>query len=97
MTFVNIAVAVSALAGGGGQKRFRTETAIFQPSRNPGGVFVVFGRFFGCLNLRTHRNGILSHFESFWVILVKILMEFWEKTFWQVSGHGKTTKSEKTL
>ena len=26
MTFVNIAVAISALAGGGGQKRFRTET-----------------------------------------------------------------------
>ena len=28
MTFVNIAVAISALAGGGGQKRFRTETKI---------------------------------------------------------------------
>ena len=26
MTFVNIAVAISALAGGGGQKRFRTKT-----------------------------------------------------------------------
>ena len=45
ITFVNIAVAISALAGGGGQKRFRTETTIFQPSPNPGGVFVVFGRF----------------------------------------------------
>ena len=44
MTFVNITVAISALAVGG-QKRFRTETSIFQPGPNPGDVFVVFGRF----------------------------------------------------
>ena len=44
MTFVNIAVAISALAGGG-QKRFRTETEKNQPSPAAGGVFVVFDRF----------------------------------------------------
>ena len=35
---LNIAVAISALAGGGPFQDFA-------PSPNPGGVFVVFGRF----------------------------------------------------
>ena len=35
---------MSVLAGGD-KKRFRTETAIFQPSPNPGSDFVVVGRF----------------------------------------------------
>ena len=58
MTFVNIAVAISALAGGGGQKRFRTETRIRWCFRH-------FSRIFGCLSARGYRNGILGHFGSF--------------------------------
>ena len=58
MTFVNIAVAISALAGGGGaQKRFRTETRIRWCFRH-------FSRIFGCLSARGYWNGILG---SFWV------------------------------
>ena len=44
MTFVNIAVAISALAGGG-QKRFRTEPRIRWCFRH-------FSRIFGCLSAR---------------------------------------------
>ena len=72
MTFVNITVAISALAVGG-QKRFRTETSIFQPGPNPGDVFVVFGRF---LDVWTWERIEME----FWVILAhfgNILMEFW--------------------
>ena len=57
MTFVNIAVAISALAGGG-QKRFRTETRIRWCFRH-------FLRIFGCLSARGYWNGILGHFGSF--------------------------------
>ena len=57
MTFVNIAVAISALAGGG-QKRFRTETRIRWCFRH-------FSRIFGCLSARGYWNGILGHFGSF--------------------------------
>ena len=57
ITFVNIAVAISALAGGG-QKRFRTETRI-------GWCFRHFSRIFGCLSARGYWNGILGHFGSF--------------------------------
>ena len=38
MTFVNIALAISALAGGGAFQDFA-------PGPNPGGVFVIFRRF----------------------------------------------------
>ena len=55
ITFVNIAVAISALAGGG-QKRFRTETRIRWCFRH-------FSRIFGCLSA----EGIEM---EFWVILV---------------------------
>ena len=58
MTFVNIAVAISALAGGGGQKRFRTETRIRWCFRH-------FSRIFGRLSARGYWNGILGHFGSF--------------------------------
>ena len=58
MTFVNIAVAISALAGGGAQKRFRTETRIRWCFRH-------FSRSFGCLSARGYWNGILGHFGSF--------------------------------
>ena len=58
MTFVNIAVAISALAGGGGQKPFRTETRIRWCFRH-------FSRIFGCLSARGYWNGILGHFGSF--------------------------------
>ena len=57
ITFVNIAVAISALAGGG-QKRFRTETRIRWCFRH-------FSRIFGCLSARGYWNGILGHFGSF--------------------------------
>ena len=57
MTFVNIAVAISALAGGA-QKRFRTETRIRWCFRH-------FSRIFGCLSARGYWNGILGHFGSF--------------------------------
>ena len=57
ITFVNIAVAISALAGGG-QKRFRTETRIRWCFRH-------FSRIFGCLSARGYWNWILGHFGSF--------------------------------
>ena len=57
ITFVNIAVAISALAGGA-QKRFRTETRIRWCFRH-------FSRIFGCLSARGYWNGILGHFGSF--------------------------------
>ena len=57
MTFVNIAVAISALAGGA-KKRFRTETRIRWCFRH-------FSRIFGCLSARGYWNGILGHFGSF--------------------------------
>ena len=40
MTFVNVALAISALAGGGANQDFA-------PSPDPGGVFVIFRRFLG--------------------------------------------------
>ena len=58
MTFVNIAVAISALAGGGGQRRFRTETS-------PWWCFRFFSRIFRYLSARGYWNGILGHFGSF--------------------------------
>ena len=68
MTFVNIPVAISALAGGGPKngfaprpdpkKRFRTETRIRWCFRH-------FSRIFGCLSARGYWNGILGHFGSF--------------------------------
>ena len=57
ITFVNIAVAISALAGGA-QKRFRTETRIRWCFRH-------FSRIFGCLSARGYWNWILGHFGSF--------------------------------
>ena len=61
MTFVNIAVAISALAGGGGP--FQD----FAPSPNTGGVFVVFGRFLDVWiweRLEMEFWVILAHFGS---------------------------------
>ena len=60
MTFVNIAVAISALAGGGALSRFRTESKYWWCFRS-------FWTIFGCLNLRTSRNGILGDFGPFWI------------------------------
>ena len=57
ITFVDIAVAISALAGGA-QKRFRTETRIRWCFRH-------FSRIFGCLSARGYWNWILGHFGSF--------------------------------
>ena len=57
ITFVIVAVAISALAGGG-QKRFRAETRIRWCFRH-------FSRIFGCLSARGYWNGILGHFGSF--------------------------------
>ena len=62
VTFVNIAVAISALAGGA-LSRFRTESKSCW-------CFRIFSTIFWCLSFRTHGNGILGHFG-------KILMEFW--------------------
>ena len=63
MTFVNIAVAISALAGGAFQD--------VAPNPNPGRVFVIFRRFLDVF--RTHGNGMLGHFgkmlTELWVIL----------------------------
>ena len=56
ITFVNIAVAISALAGGG-QKRFRAETRIRWCFRH-------FSRIFGCLSARGYWNGILGRFPA---------------------------------
>ena len=60
MTFVNIAVAISALAGGGALSRFRTESKYWWCFRS-------FWTIFGCLNLRTSRNGIMGDFGPFWI------------------------------
>ena len=68
MTFVNIAVAISALAGGGGQKRFRTETRPqkrFRTETSLWWCFRLFSRIFGCLSARGSWNGFLGHFGSF--------------------------------
>ena len=68
MTFVNIAVAISALAGGGWQKRFRTETRPqkrFRTETSLWWCFRLFSRIFGCLSARGYWNGILGHFGSF--------------------------------
>ena len=68
MTFVNIAVAISALAGGGAQKRFRTETRPQKRFRTETRIrwcFRHFSRIFGCLSPRGYWNGILGHFGSF--------------------------------
>ena len=68
ITFVNIAVAISALAGGGGQKRFRTETRPQKRFRTETRIrwcFRHFSRIFGCLSARGYWNGILGHFGSF--------------------------------
>ena len=68
MTFVNIAVAISALAGGGAQKRFRTETRPQKRFRTETRIrwcFRHFSRIFGCLSARGYWNGILGHFGSF--------------------------------
>ena len=46
MAYLLIAVAISALAGES-QKRFRTETAIFAPSPEAGGVCAILRRFLG--------------------------------------------------
>ena len=54
ITFVNIAVAISALAGGG-QKRFRTETRPQKRFRTETRIrwcFRHFSRIFGCLSAR---------------------------------------------
>ena len=86
MTFVNIAVAISALAGGG-QKRFRTETRIRWCFRH-------FSRIFGCLSARGYWNGILGHFGSFPamekrpkmkknIVHSKILQGFWMPEHWK--------------
>ena len=91
MTFVNIAVAISALAGGG-QKRFRTETKFWHRVH----ILVVFSNFFDDFWMSELPNAWKWNFGSFWVILVK---------FWRIfghfgrlpSGHGKTTKSEKNI
>ena len=60
MTFVNIAVAISALAGGGALSRFRTASKYWWCVRS-------FWTIFGCLNLGTSRNGILGDFGPFWI------------------------------
>ena len=56
MTFVNIAVAISALAGGGGAKNGFAPRPDpkngFAPRPEYGGVFDIFRGFFGCLSAR---------------------------------------------
>ena len=64
VTFVYIAVAISALAGGGGPLK------IFAPSLYIAGVFPFFRRFFGIGD----QDGIEI---EFWVILAPLWIEFW--------------------
>ena len=96
MTFVNIAVAISALAGGG-QKRFRTETRPKKRFRTETRIrwcFRHFSRIFGCLSARGYWNGILGHFGSFPamekrpkmkknIVHSKILQGFWMPEHWK--------------
>ena len=55
VTFVNIAVAISALAGRGGAKTISHRDLVLV-------VFACFSTIFGCLSLRGYWNGILGHF-----------------------------------
>ena len=60
VTFVNIAVAISALAGGGGPlKKFRTEPFLSW-------CFRIFWPIFGCCGQRGYWNGILGRFGGSW-------------------------------
>ena len=79
VTFVNIAVAFSALAAGeGAQKRFRTEPGIGLCLRD-------FWTIFACRS-RRYGDGILGRFGRFPAT---------EKQTWEASGNGKTDKNEK--
>ena len=66
VTFVNIAVAISALAGGGGGGHSKN----FAPSPYIAGVSAFFRRFFGVGD----QDGLEI---EFWVILVPLWLEFW--------------------
>ena len=57
VTFVYIAVAISALAGGGGGP-----SKISHRNRSPAGVFVIFRTFFGVWIWRGYWDGILGRF-----------------------------------
>ena len=64
VTFVNIAVAIyiSALAGGGPLKKFRTEPFLSW-------CFRIFWPIFGCCGLKGYWDGILGRFGGSWDIL----------------------------
>ena len=78
MTFVNIAVAISALAGGGcGPKTVSHQDRNFPTESKSCGCFRAFSTIFGCLSFRMHGlNGILGHVRSFWSNFNGILGHF---------------------
>ena len=82
VTFVYIAVAISALAGGGGHLKFS--------HRNPSsaGVFVIFRTIFGRWIWRGYWDGILGRFGG---------VPATEKRTWEASGNGKTDNNEKQM
>ena len=85
VTFVNIAVAISALAGGGHSKNFA-------PSLYIAGVFAFVRRFFGVGD----QDG--TEIE-FWVILVLLWTEFWVilVALWCNSYSCRAFKSGKSM
>ena len=81
VTFVYIAVAISALAGGGGgHLKFS--------HRNPSsaGVFVIYRTIFGRWIWRGYWDGNLGRFGG---------VPATEKRTWEASGNGKTDNNEK--
>ena len=86
MTFVNIAVAISALAGGGPKTvSHRDQNTV---------VFSTFFEDFGCLSARGYWNGILGHFGSFpamekrpkmkkTLCIARFLQGFWMPEHWK--------------
>ena len=86
MTFVNIAVAISALAWGGKNG--------FAPRPEYGGVLDIFRGFLGVWAPRGYWNGILGHFGSFPamekrpkmeknIVHSKLLQGFWMPEHWK--------------
>ena len=85
VTFVNIAVAISALAGGGHSKNFA-------PSPSWAGVFVFFGRFLGVAvkeGIEMEYWVVLERLEIYWDVILGRFGGYWGgmfKSFWVVVG-----------
>ena len=66
ITFVKIALATSALAGGGGPKTISYRDRDFYTESRGWWYFWDFSTIFGSLSSRGYGHGILGPFKSFW-------------------------------